>query len=127
MLLAVAITAGSVLALLACSLFQLYSSRNEIQGKRLDRRQLWLILLVLFCMPCVFLPPALSAFAPAYIFAAGIIMPFGGVVPFFVGSWVALRKGPVRVTLPLACLILVVVAGFEFFTFWLWFGATRRW
>jgi len=127
MLVAVAIAAGSVVALLACSLFQLYFSKEEIRGKRLDRRQILLVLVVLLCVPCVFLPPVLSVFAPSYIFATQFIVVLGGVIPFFVGSWVALREGPIRVSLPAACSFLVVIAAFEYWTFWLLFGGIGHW
>ncbi len=127
MIVAVAIVAGSVLALLACSWFQLYFSKEEIRGKRQDRRQILLVLVVLLCIPCVFLPPVLSLFAPTYIFATQFIVVLGGVIPFFVGSWVALRKGPIRVSLPAACFILVVIASFEYWTSWLLIGRTSRW
>jgi len=55
MIAAMAIVAGSVLALLACSAFQLYFAEEEIREKRLDRRQLLLVVVVLLCAPCVFL------------------------------------------------------------------------
>src|SRR6267154_3392715 len=97
MIVAVAIAAGSVLALLACSAFQLYFAEEEIREKRLDRRQLLLVVVVLLCVPCVFLPHMLSVFAPTYIFATRFIVMLGGVIPFLVGSWVALRKGPIRI------------------------------
>jgi len=127
MIAAVAIVAGSVLALLACSAFQLYFAEEEIREKRLDRRQLLLVVVVLLCAPCVFLPPMLSVFAPTYIFATRFIVMLGGVIPFFIGSWVALRKGPIRISLPLACLVLVVIASFEYWIFWLLLGGTSRW
>jgi len=127
MIVAVAIAAGSVLALLACSAFQLYFAEEEIREKRLDRRQLLLVVVVLLCVPCVFLPPMLSVFAPTYIFATRFIVMLGGVIPFLVGSWVALRKGPMRISLPLACIVLVVIASFEYWIFWLLLGGTSRW
>jgi len=69
----------------------------------------------------------LSVFAPTYIFATRFIVMLAELFPFFIGSWVALRKGPIRISLPLACLVLVVIASFEYWIFWLLLGGTSRW
>src|SRR5215467_3245413 len=119
MIFGVAIVIGSVLAALTCSAFQLYSSRLENSEKRIDRKQMFLILIVLLDIPCVFLPLIMSALAPVYIYAMPWLVLLGGVIPIFVGGWVALRKGPIRISLSLACLILIVIGSFELWTFWI--------
>ncbi len=121
MLLGVAMAIGSVLVVLACSVYQLYSSRVENHENQIDRKQMFLILIVLLDIPCVFLPLLMAVLAPAYIYAMAMpmIVILGGVIPVFIGSWVALRKGPIRISLPLACFVLVVIASFEYWTFWI--------
>jgi hypothetical protein len=112
---------GSVVVLLVYSAFQLYTSRWEHADRRVDRFQMFLVLIVLLDIPYIFLP----FFIPEWQWpSAGAILPkvaviLGGAVPLFTGGWVALRKGPVRISLPAACLILVLCASFVFYVFFI--------
>jgi len=113
------IVIGSVIALLACSAFQLYTSRWENEGGRVDRLQMLLVLVVLLDLPCVFLPFMLMELGSAYLYLARFVVIPSGAIPLFIGGWVGLREGPARISLPAACLVLVICAcaSFDLFFF----------
>jgi hypothetical protein len=125
---AVIVVVGSVLALLVCSAFQLYTSRWENEGGGVDRLQMFLVLVVLLDVPCVFLPFMLMELGSAYLYLLRFVVIPSGAIPLFIGGWVALRKGPARISLPAACLLLVICASFDSFFFWILAGGgLGRW
>lgn len=128
MVAAMIVVVGCVLGLLACSAIQLYTSRWENEGGRVDRLQMFLVLVVLLDVPCVFLPFVLMGLGSAYLQLLRFVVIPSGAIPLFVGSWIALHKGPARISLPASCLILVICASFDFFFFLiLGGGGIRRW
>lgn len=94
----------------------------------MDRVQMFLVVVALLDVPCVFLPFMLMELGSAYFYLARFVVIPSGAIPLCIGGWVVLRKGPARIALPAACLILVICASFDSFFFWiLGGGGMGRW
>ncbi len=100
---AIVVVVGSVLALLVYSAFQLYTSKWENEGGRIDWVQMFLLLATLLDLPCIFLPYELIFWGPSYRWLTQTVVFVSAVIPFVVGAWVLNRKGPARRALPVAC------------------------
>jgi hypothetical protein len=111
-----------IVVLLGYSGFQLYTSRWEREERRVDRFQVLLVIIVALDIPCVFSPflvPLWNAIGAHGMYERVVVI-LSGVVPLVAGGLVALRKGPIRIAMPVACLLLVLCASFLYWLNFIW-------
>jgi hypothetical protein len=116
----VVIAVGTVLVLLGYSWYELFTSRVEREDRRVDRFQLVLFSAVTLDLlwPFLFLlVPDLVGWVgwPRDTVQAKAMVILSGAVPLVAGGMVALCKGPARIAMPVACLLLVVYWSFAYY------------
>jgi hypothetical protein len=103
----VVIAVCTVLVLLGYSWYELFTSGVKREDRRVDRFQLVLFSAVTLDLLWLLLGPEFHGWLRDAVQAKAVVI-LSGAVPLVAGGMVALRRGPARIAMPVACLLLVV-------------------